>query len=64
VTAFGEIFYASRDERDGRDQVGLDAGVSWKIHPTFAVDVAIGTSLVGQLPDVFVRAGGSVRFGR
>jgi hypothetical protein len=64
VTAFGEIFYASRDERDGRDQVGLDAGVIWKIHPTFAVDVAVGTSLVGQLPDVFVRAGGSVRFGR
>jgi hypothetical protein len=64
LTAFGEIFYASRDERAGRDQVGLDAGVIWKIHPTFAVDVAVGTSLRGQLPDVFVRAGGSVRFGR
>ena len=64
VTAFGEIFYASREERGGRDQVGVDAGVIWTILSNVALDAAVGTSLYGRLPDVFVRAGGSVRFGR
>jgi hypothetical protein len=29
-----------------------------------ALDLAAGTSLYGRVPDVLVRAGGSVRFGR
>jgi hypothetical protein len=64
VTAFGEVFYGSRDERDGRDQVGLDTGIVWKMTRDLALDVGAGTSLYGRLPDVFVRAGGSMRFGR
>jgi hypothetical protein len=64
VTGFGEIFYASREEWSGRDQVGVDAGVVWTVLPNLALDAAVGTSLYGRLPDVFVRAGGSVRFGR
>ena len=64
VMAFGEVFYGSRDERDGRDQVGLDAGIVWKMTRDLALDVGAGTSLYGRLPDVFVRAGGSMRFGR
>lgn len=64
VTTFGEIFYASREEWRGRDQVAIDAGVVWTVLPDLALDAALGTSLYGRLPDVFVRAGGSVRFGR
>ena len=64
VTTFGEIFYASREEWSGRDQVALDAGVVWTVLPNLALDAAVGTSLYGRAPDVFVRAGGSVRFGR
>lgn len=64
VTGFGEIFYASREEWSGRDQVGVDAGIVWTVLPNLALDAAVGTSLHGRLPDVFVRAGGSVRFGR
>jgi hypothetical protein len=64
VSAFAEAFYGSRDERDGRGMLGVDAGVMWKVLPYLAVDAAVGTSLYGPLPDVFVRAGGSVRFGR
>ena len=64
VSTYGEVFYLSRETRDARDQVGFDAGVVWRILPNFAVDAAVGTSLYGSLPDVFVRAGGSIRFGR
>lgn len=64
VAGFGEVFYASREEWSGRDQVGIDAGIIWTLLPNFALDAAVGTSLYGSLPDVFVRAGGSVRFGR
>ena len=64
VSAFAEVFYASRGEWRGRGEVGLDGGVVWRLGPSVALDVAVGTSLYGQLPDVFVRAGGSVRFGR
>lgn len=64
ITAFGEIFYASREEWSGRDQVGVDAGIIWTLLPNVALDAAVGTSLHGRLPDIFVRAGGSVRFGR
>jgi hypothetical protein len=64
VIAFAEVFYSSREERDARDQVGIDAGVIWKLSPDVALDAAVGTSLYGRAPDVFVRAGGSIRFGR
>jgi len=64
VATFGEIFYASREEWSGRDQIAVDAGVVWTVLPSLALDAAVGTSLYGRLPDVFVRAGGSVRFGR
>lgn len=64
LIAFGELFYGSRDERDGSDQAGLDAGILWIVTRDLALDVAAGTSLYGRLPDVFVRAGGSIRFGR
>jgi hypothetical protein len=64
LTGFTEIFYASREEWAGRDQLGIDAGIVWTLLPYVALDAAVGTSLYGRVPDVFVRAGGSVRFGR
>jgi hypothetical protein len=59
-----EMFYFSRQERGDRDRVGIDTGLVWRLGRDAALDVAVGTSLYGRLPDVFVRAGGSVRFGR
>jgi outer membrane putative beta-barrel porin/alpha-amylase len=64
LAAFGEVFYGSREEWTERDRVGIDGGVVWTVLPNLALDVAVGTSLYGRVPDVFVRAGGSVRFGR
>ena len=61
---FVEVFYASRDERDGRHHVGLDAGLVYRVTKRVALDAAIETSLAGDGPDWAVRAGVSVRFGR
>jgi hypothetical protein len=40
LIAFGELFYGSRDERDGSDQAGLDAGILWIVTRDLALDVA------------------------
>jgi outer membrane putative beta-barrel porin/alpha-amylase len=64
VSPFVEIFYASRGERDGRDRVGVDAGLVYRLTKRVALDAAIETSLVGAGPDWAVRAGVSVRFGK
>jgi hypothetical protein len=64
LSAFVELAYASRDERDGRDALGVQTGLVWKIARDVALDTAVSTSLLGALPDFGVRAGVSVRFGR
>jgi len=64
LTLFTDLFYVSRDERGGRDSLGLDAGVIWTATRDLAFDASIVTSLAGAGPDWAVRAGVSVRFGR
>jgi len=64
ASPFVEIFYTSRDERGGRDHVGLDAGVIYRVTRRVALDAAVETSLAGTGPDWAVRAGVSVRFGK
>lgn len=64
LSSFVEIFFASREERQGRDAVGLDAGLLYALTPTLALDAAVQTSLAGPGPDWALRAGLSVRFGR
>ena len=64
LTVFSDVIYTSREERDGRDSVVLDAGVIWRPSRDVAVDTSIVTSLAGTGPDWALRAGVSVRFGR
>ena len=64
LTLFSDVFYASRDERAGRDSVVLDAGVIWRPRRDVAVDASVVTSLTGPGPDWALRAGVSIRFGR
>lgn len=64
LVSFIEIIFASRARRDGRDAVGLDAGLTCFLTPAVALDVAAETSLAGQGPDWALGAGISVRFGR
>jgi hypothetical protein len=61
---FVELLFASRDERDGRNAVGFDTGVTYFLTSRVALDAAVETSLAGPGPDYALRAGVSVRFGR
>jgi hypothetical protein len=63
LTVFAELFFASRDEHDGRDRLGADAGVGILVTRALALDGAVETTLTGDGPDYAVRAGLSVRFG-
>lgn len=64
LSAFVEIFFASRDERDGRDALGVDTGATYRLTRAIALDAAVQTSLAGVLPDVTIRAGLTLRLGR
>jgi Putative MetA-pathway of phenol degradation len=63
LVAFAELFYFSRDERDGHHQFGGDVGVIYRLTPNLALDTAVGTTFTGRGPDFVVRAGLSTRFG-
>lgn len=64
VSLFGDVLYASREERGGGDSVLLDLGVIWRPTRDVAFDAAVQTVAVGTGPDWQVRAGVSFRFGR
>lgn len=64
LSAFTELVFASRAERDARNAVGLNAGIIYLVTKDLAFDGAMGTSLAGPGPDYAVTAGLSVRFGR
>jgi Putative MetA-pathway of phenol degradation len=63
LVGFVELFYFSRDDRDGHHRFGGDMGVIYRLTPDLAVDTALETTLTGRGPDFAVRAGLSTRFG-
>jgi hypothetical protein len=56
-------WFRSPDERDGRDRVGFDAGVIYRLGDWLAVDAALETTPAGRGPEYAPRAGVS-GFGR
>ena len=64
ASAFMELAFASRNERDKRDTVDVKTGIVYLLTKDVALDFAGGTSLAGQGPDYTVTAGVSVRLGR
>jgi hypothetical protein len=64
LSPFVEVFFASRDERDGRDTLGLDAGVIYFLTRRLALDAAMAAAFRGNGPDYAFRAGFSLRIGR
>jgi len=64
LSAFVEIFYASREERDGRYAVGFNTGLVFLLRRRLALDAAVATTLAGRGPDYAVRTGISLRWGR
>jgi hypothetical protein len=64
LTVFGEVFFASREQRDASETVGFDAGVIWIAHRRLALDLGVETTLKGRGPDFGVRVGFTVLFRR
>ncbi len=64
LSALGEIFYASKDQRDGRQSVGLTVGLMYWLTPNLVIDGAMRTVFAGQGPDWAILGGLSVRLGR
>jgi hypothetical protein len=64
MSAFVEIFFFSREERDKKETVGLDTGIVYLLTNRIALDAAAETSHAGRGLSYAFRAGVAVRFGQ
>jgi hypothetical protein len=64
LSALVELFFHSKDERDGRELLGLTVGVVYLLSESLAVDAAMRTTLSGRGPEWAAVAGFSVRWGK
>lgn len=64
LSPFLEVFFASRDEREGHDTVGLDAGLVYLVTRWVALDAAAEMTLNRHRPDYALRTGLSLLLGR
>ena len=58
------MFFASREERDGHDIIGLDTGVVYLVTRRVALDAAAEMTLNRHRPDYALRTGVSLLVGR
>ena len=64
LSAYGELFFRSREDRNGRDALGADAGLTFTLTKRVALDAAVEAGLLGDGSDWAVRTGISVLLGR
>jgi hypothetical protein len=64
LTPFLELFFASRDEREGHDTLGLNTGLVYLLTRRVAIDAAAQTTLNRRRPDYALRTGLSLLLGR
>ena len=64
LSPFVEGFFASREEREGRDTVGLDTGLVYLLTRRVAIDAAAEMTLNRRRPDYALRTGLSLLLGR
>ncbi len=64
LSPFLEVFFASRDEPDEQDTVGIDAGVVYLLTRRVALDAAAEMTLNRHRPDYALRTGVSLLVGR
>jgi hypothetical protein len=64
LSPFLEMFFASREERDGHYTVGLDTGVVYLVTRRVALDAAAEMTLNRRRPDYALRTGVSLLVGR
>jgi len=63
LTPFLELFFASRDEREGHDTLGLNTGLVYLLTRRVAIDAAAQTTLNRRRPDYALRTGLSLLLG-
>ena len=59
-----ELFFSTKDARDGRDSLLTTVALMYRITPRLALDTGMRTTLTGQGPDWSAFIGLSVRLGR
>jgi hypothetical protein len=64
LSPFLEGFFASREEREGHDTVGLDTGLVYLLTRRVAIDAAAEMTLNRRRPDYALRTGLSLLLGR
>jgi hypothetical protein len=64
LTTITELYYATKDERGGRDGLLTTVALTYRVTPRLALDAGMRTTLAGQGPDWSAFAGLSVRLGR
>lgn len=64
LTTITELFFSTKDERDGRASLRATVAVMYKVTSWLALDAGMRTTLAGPGPDWSALAGLSVRFGR
>ena len=63
LTTITELYFATKDERDGRHGLLTTVALMYRVTPRLAVDAGMRTTLSGQGPDWAAFIGMSVRFG-
>lgn len=64
LSTITELFFSTKDERDGRDSLLTTVALMYRITPRLAVDAGMRTTITGQGPDWSAFIGLSVRLGR
>lgn len=64
LSTITELYFSTREERDGRDSLRTTLAIMYRVTPNLALDAGVRTTLAGPGPDWSVFAGLSVRFGR
>ncbi len=64
LTTITELFFSTKDERDGRRSLRATVAVMYKVTSWLALDVGARTTLTGPGPDWSALVGLSVRLGR
>lgn len=64
LSTITELFFSTKDGRDGRDSLFTTVALMYRVTPRLAVDAGMRTTLTGQGPDWSAFIGLSVRLGR
>jgi hypothetical protein len=64
LSAFAELAWQSKEERGGRHQLLVDAGLTYRVLRWLAVDAGVSTTVSGAGPEFAARAGLTVLIGR